>query len=561
MRWPTRAALSCLPQVSSAALNETIIGEQTAIAARLLAVALVAWFCAVILTGGALAQKTGGILKIYNRDSAPSMSILEESTLSTVLPMMGVFNNLVVYDQHVAQNSEQSILPDLATSWSWSEDGTQLTFRLREGVKWHDGQPFTAKDIKCTWDLLTDRASEKLRINPRRSWYSNLEELVTNGDYEATFVLKRPQPALLALLASGFAPIYPCHVSPREMRAHPIGTGPFKFVEFRPNEGIRVTRNPDYWKKGRPYLDGIEYTIIPNRSTALLAFGAGKFDMTWPYDVAIPLLKDVQNQTPQAICEITPLNASRNLIINREVAPFSNPEIRRAMALSLDRKAFIDILDEGQGDIGGALLPPPAGVWGLPPELLKGLPGYDPDVEKSRAEARTIMEKQGYGADKRLPVKLSVRNIPIARDPAVILIDQLKTIYIDAELDLIETVNWFPKAIRKDYAVGLNLTAAAVDDPDQQFYENYACGSARNITGYCNPELQKEFDRQSMEPDRDKRKKLVWEIDRKLQEDGARPIIFHYRAASCRQPYVKGMTIMVNSIYNGWRFEDVWLDR
>jgi len=121
-------------------------------------------------------------------------------------------------------------------------------------------------------------------------------------------------------------------------------------------------------------------------------------------------------------------------------------------------------------------------------------------------------------------------------------------------------VNWFPRAIRKDYVVGLNLTAAAVDDPDQQFFENYACGAERNITGYCNPELEKQFERQSMEPDREKRKKLVWEIDRKLQEDGARPIIFHYRAASCRQPYVKGLTIMVNSIYNGWRFEDVWLD-
>ena len=200
-------------------------------------------------------------------------------------------------------------------------------------------------------------------------------------------------------------------------------------------------------------------------------------------------------------------------------------------------------------------------LWGLPPELLKGLPGYDPDVEKSRAEAREIMTQQGYGPDNALRVKLSVRNIPIARDPAIILLDQLKTIYIDAVLDPIETVNWFPKAIRKDYVVALNLTAAAVDDPDQQFFENYSCGSARNITGYCNPELEKQFERQSVETNYDKRKKLVWEIDRKLQQDGARPIIFHYRAASCRQTYVKGLTIMVNSIYNGWRFEDVWLDR
>ena len=164
-----------------------------------------------------------------------------------------------------------------------------------------------------------------------------------------------------------------------------------------------MTRNPDYWKKDRPYLDGIEYTIMPNRSTALLAFVAGKFDMTWPYDVAIPLLKDVQSQAPQAICEITPLNASRNLIINRNVPPFDNPEIRRAMALSLDRKAFIDILDEGQGDIGGAMLPPPAGVWGLPPEMLKGLPGYDPEIEKNRAEARAIMERAGLWAGQPAP--------------------------------------------------------------------------------------------------------------------------------------------------------------
>jgi peptide/nickel transport system substrate-binding protein len=523
----------------------------------LLAASLAAGFATTEVS----AQKAGGILRIYNRDSPPSMSILEESALSTVLPMMGVFNNLVLYDQHVAQNSEQSIVPDLAQSWSWNEDGTQLTFKLRHGVRWHDGKPFTARDVKCTWDLLTGKGAEKLRINPRRSWYDDLEEVVTNGDDEATFVLKRPQPALLALLASGFAPVYPCHVPPEEMRRHPIGTGPFKFVEFRPNESIRVTKNRDYWKPGRPYLDGVEYTIVPNRGTALLAFETGKFDMTWPYDVPVPLLREVQRQAPQAICDTAPLNASRNLIMNSSVPPFDDPEIRRAIALSLDRKAFIDILDDGQGDIGGAMLPPPAGVWGLPPDLLKGLPGYDPDVEKSRAEARAIMEKAGYGPNRPLQVKLTIRNIPIIRDPAIILIDQLKTIYVKAELEPVESVNWFPKVFRKDYAFGLNMTASAIDDPDQQFYENYACGAQRNITGYCNPGLEKLFAQQSVETDPEKRQKLVWQIDRKLQEDLARPIIFHYRAASCRQPYVKGLTIMVNSIYNGWRFEDVWLDK
>ncbi len=210
------------------------------------------------------------------------MSILEEATISTVLPMMGVFNNLVLYDQHVKQNSLSSIVPDLAESWSTSEDGKQLIFKLRHGVKWHDGQPFTAKDVVCTWNLLLGKSEQKLRTNPRKSWYQNVEAVTADSDDQAIFHLKRPQPALIALMASGYSPVYPCHVPPADMRRHPIGTGPFKFVEFKTNELIKLASNPDYWKPGRPYLDGIEYTIMPNRSTAILAFVAGKFELTFP---------------------------------------------------------------------------------------------------------------------------------------------------------------------------------------------------------------------------------------------------------------------------------------
>ena len=165
-------------------------------------------------TGVATAQKSGGILKIYHRDSPASMSIHEEGTIGVILPMMGVFNNLVVYDQNVPQNSLQSIVPDLATSWAWNADNTALTFKLREGVKWHDGKPFTAADVKCTLDLLTNQGPEKLRLNYRESWWVNVDSATTNGDYEATLHLKQPQPAVLAMLASGYTPIYPCHVSP-----------------------------------------------------------------------------------------------------------------------------------------------------------------------------------------------------------------------------------------------------------------------------------------------------------------------------------------------------------
>ena len=342
------------------------------------------------------------------------------------------------------------------------------------------------------------------------------------------------------------------------MRKHPIGTGPFKFVDFKPNQSITVARNPDYWKPGRPYLDGIEYTIIKDVSTRLLSFMSGKDDVF--FGVTIPQLKDVKNQASQAICETFTGNVPRNLIVNRDAPPFDNPDLRRAMSLSLDRKAFIDIITEGQGEIGAVMQPPPSGLWGMPPEMLQTLPGYDPDVEKSRAQARALMQKLGYGPDKRLSVTVSTRNVAGYRDPAVILIDQLKEVYIDGVLDTVDTTQWYPKIMRKDYTVGLNITETAVDDPDPAFYENYVCGAMRNYTGYCNAEVDKMVDEQSAVSDVAKRKQMVWAIEKKLADDDVRPILFYTRAANCHYPKVKGLVTQVNSIYNGQRFEDLWLD-
>src|SRR5271155_4323720 len=135
--------------------------------------ALLAAAWALMLAGTAWAQKPGGVLRVYHRDSPSNMSIYEEGTISIVGPMMGVFNNLVVFDPNQKQNSLDDIVPDLAESWSLSDDGTALTFKLRPGVKWHDGVPFTAADVKCTWDLLQGKADDKLRLNAREAWWIN----------------------------------------------------------------------------------------------------------------------------------------------------------------------------------------------------------------------------------------------------------------------------------------------------------------------------------------------------------------------------------------------------
>ncbi|MGY4260944.1 peptide/nickel transport system substrate-binding protein [Bradyrhizobium sp. USDA 4516] len=532
-----------------------------------LAACIVALGIAALAASPASAQKQGGTLRLYHNDNPPSTSLLEESTIASVMPFAAVFNNLVVFNPAKVHESIDTVIPDLAESWSWDQTNTKLTFKLRHGVKWHDGQPFTARDVQCTWRMLIGKSETQdvktpdFKRNPRKVWYSKLRDVSINGDDEATFELTEPQPGLLALLASAFSVVYPCHVPQQVMRTKPVGTGPFKFVEFRRGDSIRLVRNPDYFKKDRPYLDEITVRSIDSRATRLLAFATGDYDITFPSDVSIPLMKDVKARAPNAICEMTSTNLQINLLVNRVNPPFDNPDIRKAMSLALDRKAFNSILFEGSGRLGGAMQAKPEGEWGMPPEILSTLMGYGPDAEKNLAEAQAIMQKLGYSDAKPLSIKIQTRNLPTYRDPAVILADQLKKIYITAELDILDTPRWYSRLQRKDYTIGLNVTGVSVDDPDGNLVENYSCNSERNYTQYCNAEVDKLLAAQSREVDKDKRRKIVFDIEHLLVDDAARPVILHSSAGNCWQPYVRNFHPHDNSQYNNLRFEDVWLDK
>ena len=201
--------------------------------------------------GPAAAQKPGGVLKVYFFDSPATMSIHEEATIAGQGPMMGVFNNLVMYDQSVPQSGLKSIVPDLAQRMVVGRGGTSLTFKLRQRrASWHDGKPFTARDVKCTFDLLQGNGDRDAARQSAQGVVRQSREVDVKADDEVTFRLKRPQPAFIALLASGFSPIYPCHVTPAEMRRRPIGTGPFKFVEFKPNEVDQGRAQPRLLEEG-----------------------------------------------------------------------------------------------------------------------------------------------------------------------------------------------------------------------------------------------------------------------------------------------------------------------
>ena len=507
------------------------------------------------------AQKSGGTLRGPLTSNPGSASLHEESSIGALRPFMPVFNNLVIFDQQEKMASERTIRPDLATEWSWSPNKLVLTMKLRQGVKWHDGKPFTSADVQCTWDMIQEKRTNNWRKNTHKEWYGNLKEVTVAGPYEVRFTLERAQPSFLSFLASGWSAVYPCHVDGRVMRQKPIGTGPFKVAEFKAHDVVRLVKNTDYWKPGRPYLDAIEWRVIPSAATRNLSFVAGQVDLTGISDVTMNVLKDIRAQLPKAVCETSATSAVAVLLINHKVPPFDDLKVRRAISLALDRKEFVRAT-QGDSRIDGFMLSPPYGVWGLTPEQLGTMPGFGKDLERNRAEARKLMQEAGYGPNKKLKTAYIVRqSSTLFLVGASLVADQLRNIYIEGEIEQKEYTMLQGAIIKGAYSLAFETTSSALDDPDVTFYEAFKCESVRNYTKYCNREVEAKIDEQSATVDPVKRKRLVQEIEMKLHQDIAKPILYQQMNTVCWHPYVKGYVKGTNGNYVHHRMEDVWLDK
>jgi peptide/nickel transport system substrate-binding protein len=373
------------------------------------------------------------------------------------------------------------------------------------------------------------------------------------------FRLKRPQPSLLLMLASGYSPVYPAHVPINELRQKCVGTGPFRMKEYLRGQLVELERNPDYFIPERPYLDGIRYTIISERGTRLAALQAGRVDAFVPLEMTKAMAEAAQKSAPAIVIDEVGQNGSDNVVINHKRAPFDNPAVRRAVSLAMDRYGYVQGVRHGGAVVGAALMPKPLGFWGLGDQELRTLPGYrNPAQEK--VEARKLLAAAGFGPGKPLRVELATRTIPIYLDVASYVADQLHQVGIEATVKQIDSGAWFPALARRDYQIGANLTAGGFDDPDAYLYENYKCGASRNYTDYCSEAMDRLIDQQSQELDRTKRLKLVYEIQRKLEADVARPMLGWRKEYFARWPHVKNL-VPHNSLYNYGRMQDVWLDR
>ena len=181
--------------------------------------------------------KQGGILRMYHRDSPGSASIHEGATYSINVPFMPVFNNLVIFDQHRRRTALDTIVPELAESWAWSGDGKTLTFKLRKDVKWHDGKPFTAADVKCTFDMLMGKSQQKFRQNPRKSWYDEVNEVTANGDYRG---LLQPEAAAAGAADAARLRLHAGLSLPRVAGRHAHQAGRHRAVQVRRVQGQRI---------------------------------------------------------------------------------------------------------------------------------------------------------------------------------------------------------------------------------------------------------------------------------------------------------------------------------
>jgi peptide/nickel transport system substrate-binding protein len=505
--------------------------------------------------------KRGGILNSALTEDPPGLVVHESATISNVWPMSPCYSNLVIFDPLKPLDSAETVVPELAERWSWQDNYRHLVLFLRKNVKWHDGRPFTAADVKYTFDAVREAPDSvgKLRTSPRKDWYANVEAIETPEPHTVVFRLKRPQPSLLLMLASGYSPVLPAHVPIAELRQRCVGTGPFRQKEYLRGQLLELERNPAYFVPDRPYLDGIRYTIIRERGTRLAALQAGRLDAFLPLEMTKAMADAAKAQTPSLVITEVGQNGSDNVIMNHKRAPFDNLSVRRAINLAMDRNGYVRGVRQNGAVIGAALMPRPLGFWGLPDADLRTLAGYR-DPAQDKAEAKKLLAAAGYGPGKPLRVELVTRTLPIYVDLASFVADQLRLIGVEAAVKQIDTAAWFPALSRRDYQIGANLTAGGFDDPDAYLFENYKCGSPRNYTDYCNEAMDRLIDQQSQELGRDRRLKLVAEIQRKLEAEVARPMLGWRNEYFTQWPYVRNL-VPHNSLYNYGRMQEVWLDK
>jgi peptide/nickel transport system substrate-binding protein len=451
------------------------------------------------------APRYGGILTQDTFADPPHFDLHQSETINALLPLSACYNRLVQADPF----DVNKIIPDLAERWEVSKDGKVYTFHLRRDVKFHHGKPLAAEDVAASWERIFNPPKGVFSV--RKRIFDAISGTETPDPHTVRFVLKRPNWSLLTNMAHGWNVIFPKDVliTKGDMKRDVVGTGPFKFKQYVRGVSLEVEKNANYHVTGRPYLDGVKTFFIPDANTAVNAYIAGQLLL---HEVNVESQAEQARQqlgargvvvkTPQMSCLTMEMNAGRK--------PWSDPRVRQAASMAIDRKEAMQVITDGAGEVGGMMLP--MGRWALPLAELRKLPGFAPDKAAERVQAKKLLAEAGF--PNGFKTAMTVRRGQQYETAAVLLKDHLGQVGIEANLDVVETATYLDRMGRRDYEICGGSFSTAVDDPDAVMGQNYLCDAGRNYGNMCIPEVEKLYVEQAQIQDYNARLPVVHEMQR-----------------------------------------------
>jgi len=511
---------------------------------------------ALAATSAADAQtpKRGGILNFGVVAEPPNYDCHGSTTFALVHPIAPHYSLLVKFDG----KDYPKVVPDLAESWTVAPDGMTYTFKIRIGVKFHDGSPLTADDIKASYDRIIDPPQGVISI--RKAYYADLLVEAPNPT-SVVFKLKNPMAGVLEALASPFNCIYSAkklQENPRYPETQIMGSGAFTFVEHVKGSSWEGKRFEGYFQQGKPLLDGFKIFFVKSGAVVPGILG-GQFDAEFrgrnPSERGQLLDKMKDNLT---VHEGTWVN-NLMLVFNTTRKPFDDIKVRQALSMAIDRWGGSEALSRISilKFVGGVMRPGYA--MSLPEAELVKLPGYAKDINKSRDDARKLLEAAGL---KDFKFKLLNRNIPEPYTPAgVYSIDQWRRIGVAVEHEQLETKLYQDRVANGDFDVAVEFQADFMDDPTAQFSKFLTKKtSPSGYSGHTDSKIDEMYIKQRQTMDVAERTKLVREMERySLTQAYSVPILWWQRIIAYNKK-IKGWH-MTPSHYLWQDLTEVWLDQ
>jgi len=470
------------------------------------------------MPAGAQAAETprrGGVLLAAIAAEPPSLDPHQEGTFANIQLVAPLYSLLLQFDPQ----DFSKIIGDVATDWKMAPDGRTYTFKIRQGIRFHDGSPLTAADVKASYDKIIF-PPEGVRSS-RKTSYSAVERVEAPDPGTVVFRLKFPSAALLVNLASPWNVIYPkkyLDKDPNYFKTNVVGSGPFKFKNYTRGSTFEGERNPDYFIKDRPYLDGYKFFISTDTSVRAMAIRSGRAWIEFR-NMPGPEVEAIKKQLgDKVVVQETGMSSSWGIAVNHTVKPFNDVRVRKALTLGIDRYTAGKVLFpiNGLKLVGGSLRP--GSEFSLPEAELQKLPGFARDAEKSRVEARRLLAEAGY--PNGLKVVLKNRNVKLPfQDWGVFVIQEWRKIGVEAEHRPLETAAWFADGQNTgNFELIVSSPSTFMDDPDV-WVNRYTTGDTENWGRFSDPRLDDLYARQARSLDPVERKKLVNEMERIVLEN------------------------------------------